>query len=176
VGRTAAERSAALRPQPLRPQLTPVELRPLTPSDDELLSALEQQDDVWEFVGTLPLPDEEHPHHLFAIVEGKASVGVAGLVRSQALEGKDFELLCALRSEAQGRGFAKQACMLAMAWGFDTLKLERVIACIGDGNDGARSIATKIGMTELGAGPPGATVYVKDRGKRKHGPKQSRSP
>ena len=148
----------------MRPQLTPVELRPLTPSDDELLSALEQQDDVWEFVGTLPLPDEEHPHHLFAIVEGKASVGVAGLVTSQALEGKDFELLCALRSEAQGRGLAKQACMLVMAWGLDTLKLERVVACIGNGNDGARSIATKLGMTAWGSGPPGTTVYVRERG------------
>ncbi len=143
-----------------------MELRPLTPSDDELLTALEQQDDVWEFVGTLPLPDEEHPHHLFAIVEGKASVGVAGLVTSQALEGKDFELLCALRSEAQGRGVAKQACMLVMAWGFDALKLERVVACIGDGNDGARSIATKLGMTARGSGPPGTTVYIKERGTR----------
>src|SRR5438552_12872620 len=152
-----------------------VELRALSPSDDELLSSLEQQEDVWEFVGTLPLPDEEHPHHLFAIIEGRASVGVAGLVRSQALDGTDFELLCALRSEAQGRGLAKEACKLAMAWAFDTLKLERVIACIGDGNDGARSIATKIGMTELGSGPPGTTVYVKDRGKRKR-PQQPSSP
>src|SRR5213080_5123603 len=104
-----------------------VELRPLSPPDDELLSSLEQQEDVWEFVGTLPLPDEEHPHHLFAIIEGRASVGVAGLVKSQALDGTDFELLCALRSEAQGRGFAKQACTLVMAWAFDTLKLERVM-------------------------------------------------
>src|SRR2546425_13058589 len=84
-----------------------MELRPLNPSDDELLSSLEQQDDVWEFVGTLPLPDEENPHHLFVIIEGQASVGVAGLVRSQALGGTDFELLCALRSEAQGRGLAR---------------------------------------------------------------------
>src|SRR5947207_15167542 len=96
-----------------------VELRALSPSDDELLSALEQQDDVWEFVGTLPLPDEEHPHHLFAIVEGKASVGVAGLVTSQALEGRDFELLCALRAEAQERGVSQQACRLVIAWGCD---------------------------------------------------------
>jgi RimJ/RimL family protein N-acetyltransferase len=143
-----------------------VELRPLSPSDDELLSSLEQQEDVWEFVGTLPLPDGEDPHHLFAIVDGQASVGVAGLVGSQALDGNDFELLCALRSEAQGRGLAKQACKLAMAWGFDTLKLERIIACIGDGNAGARSIATKLGMTELCSGPPGTTVYVKHRGER----------
>ena len=140
-----------------------MELRPLTQSDDELLSSLEQQEDVWEFIGTLPLPDEEHPHHLFAIVEGQASVGVAGLVRSQALEGNDFELLCALRSEAQGQGFAKQACKLLMAWGFDTAELERIIACIDDWNDGARSIATTLGMTALCAGPLGRTVYVKHR-------------
>ena len=153
-----------------------MELRPLSQSDEELLTSLEQQDDVWEFVGTLPLPDDEHPHHLFAIIEGQASVGVAGLVRSQALDGTDFELLCALRSEAQGRGLAKEACKLAMAWAFDTAKLERVIACIGDGNDGARAIATKLGMTELGSGPSGTTVYVKDRGKRKRVPKQGRNP
>jgi RimJ/RimL family protein N-acetyltransferase len=125
--------------------------------------SLEQQDDVWEFIGTLPLPDEDHPHHLFTIVDGQAKVGVAGLVKSSALDGTDFEVLCALRSEAQGRGYAKQACKLAMAWGFDTLKLDRIIACIGDGNDGARSIATKLGMTELCSGPPGSTVYVKAR-------------
>lgn len=146
-----------------------MELRPLNPSDDELLSSLEQQEDVWEFVGTLPLPDEENPHHLFAIIEGQTSVGVAGLVRSQALGGTDFELLCALRSEAQGRGLAKEACKLAMAWAFDTAKLDRVIACIGDSNDGARAIATKLGMTAVGSGPPGTTVYVKDRVKHKRG-------
>src|SRR2546430_17678158 len=89
-----------------------------------LFRSLEQQEDVWEFVGTLPLPDEENPHHLFAIIEGQASEGVAGLVRSQALGGTDFELLCALRSEAQGRGLAKEACKLAMAWASHTAKLD----------------------------------------------------
>src|SRR5207237_3658567 len=121
-----------------------VELRALSPSDDELLRSLEQQDDVWEFVGTLPLPDEEHPHHLFVIVEGGASVGVAGLVRSPAFGGNDFELLCALRSEAQGRGLAKQACALVMPWGCDQLKLERGITSFGDGTEGARMTGARV--------------------------------
>ena len=77
-----------------------VELRPLDQSDDELLSSLEQQDDVWEFIGALPAPDGGPAHHLFAVVEGEESVGIAGLVRSQARDG-DYELLCAMRSEAQ---------------------------------------------------------------------------
>src|SRR2546426_12812970 len=102
-----------------------MQLRPLTESDDALLSALEEQDDVWEFIGTLPLPDTEHTHHMFAVTEGQTSLGVAGLVRSQALDGNDFELICAMRSEAQLHGFAKQACNLVLAWAFGTTKLDR---------------------------------------------------
>ena len=140
-----------------------MELRPLDPSHDDLLRSLQEQDDVWEFVGPLPEPEEGDPHRLFAVIEGEVPVGIGGLVRSKALDGNDFEILCAMRSEAQLRGLAKRACQLILAWAFDTAKVERVIACIDDDNVGARSIATKLGMTELGAMPPSRTVYVKYR-------------
>ena len=143
-----------------------MELRPLTPADDDLLRSLEEQDDVWEYIGTLPQPDPVHSQHLFAVVDGQESLGMAGLVQSEALGGKDFELLCAMKSEAQLHGFAKQACKLVLAWAFDTAKLERVIASIDDSNDGARSIAAKLGMSELCAWPPSRTVYVKYREER----------
>ena len=140
-----------------------MKLRPLNASDDGLLRALQQQDDVWEFVGQLPESQEGDPSRLFAIVEGEVAVGVGGLVKSHALEGKDLEVLCAMRSEAQRRGLAKRACELILSWAFDETKVERVIASIDDHNEGARSIATKIGMKELCALPPGRTVYVKYR-------------
>jgi RimJ/RimL family protein N-acetyltransferase len=139
-----------------------MELRPLTPSDAELLEALQQQDDVWEFVGQLPEGQGDRSR-LFAIVEGPLALGVGGLVKSHALEGKDLEVLCAMRSEAQRRGLAKRACELILDWAFDTAKVDRVIASIDDHNEGARSIATKIGMKELCAQPPNRTVYVKYR-------------
>jgi RimJ/RimL family protein N-acetyltransferase len=139
-----------------------MELRPLTNADSGLLDALQQQDDVWEFVGQLPEGQGDRTR-LFAVVEAQVAVGVGGLVKSHALEGKDLEVLCVLRSEAQRRGLAKRACELILAWAFDTAKVERVIACIDDHNEGARSIATKIGMKELRALPPGRTVYVKYR-------------
>jgi RimJ/RimL family protein N-acetyltransferase len=139
-----------------------MELRPLTSADSGLLDTLQQQDDVWEFVGQLPDGQGDRTR-LFAVVEGQVAVGVGGLVKSHALEGKDLEVLCVLRSEAQRRGLAKRACELILAWAFDTAKVERVIACIDDHNEGARSIATKIGMKELSALPPGRTVYVKYR-------------
>ena len=153
-----------------------VELRPLNESDDELLRSLEQQqEDVWEFIGTLPTPDAGRAHHLFAGMEGEASVGIAGLVSTQALDGRDYELLCAMRSEAQLHGFAKQACRLVLAWSFETAKLERVIACIDDSNESARAIAATLGMSALCAGPPHRTVYVKYRGERSSGTRRARA-
>lgn len=143
-----------------------MELRRLDDSHYELLTSLQRQEDVWEFVGTLPLPGEGHGQHLFAIMEGAVSLGFAGLVKSQAAGTDDFELLCALRSEVQQRGIAKQTCQLVLTWAFNTAKLDRVIARIPDGNEAARAIALKLGMTELDSHPPGATVYVKYRDER----------
>lgn len=140
-----------------------MELRPLDATHDDLLRSLQQQDDVWEFIGTLPAGEEGDTHRLFAVVEGQVAFGVGGLIRSRELGGKDSEVLCAMRSEAQRRGLAKRACELILAWAFDTAKVERVIACIDNNNEGARSIATKIGMTELCALPPNRTAYVKYR-------------
>jgi len=137
-----------------------MELRPISPSDTELLKSLEEQEDVWEFIGSWPL---EPTLQLFAVMDGGESVGVAGLVKSQALGREDFELLCAMKSEVQTRGYAKHACQLVLAWAFDTAKLERVIACIDDGNQAARSIASKLGMQQVAAQPPSRTVYVKYR-------------
>jgi RimJ/RimL family protein N-acetyltransferase len=139
-----------------------VELRPLggTGTDQDLLRALEEQEDVWEFIGTLPM---QPSNRLFAVVEGAESVGIAGLVPSQAAGAADFELLCAMKSEVQARGLAKQACRLVLDWAFDTAKLDRIIACIDEGNEAARAIASTLGMQQLTAQPPGRTVYVKYR-------------
>ncbi len=52
-----------------------MELRPLTKSDYEFLVSLQRQDDVWEFIGTLPLPGEGHAHHLFAIAKATCRSG-----------------------------------------------------------------------------------------------------
>jgi len=81
-----------------------VELRPLNASHDDLLRSLQEQDDVWEFVGALPEREDGDAQRLFAVIEGQVAVGIGGLIKSQAFDGKDFEVLCAMRSEAQRRG------------------------------------------------------------------------
>lgn len=147
-----------------------MELRPIAASDQDLLTSLEEQEDVWEFIGALPLSTADQGVPLFAVLDGQTSVGIAGLVPSRALGGDDFEVLCAMKAEVQTRGLAKQACTLVMAWAFDTAKLERVIACIDEGNEPARTIAAKLGMKEMGTVPPRRTVYVKYRDERRETP------
>jgi RimJ/RimL family protein N-acetyltransferase len=143
-----------------------VELRPLNDSHGDLLTSLQHQEDVWEFIGTLPIAQPGRGDYVFAIMEGAMGLGFAGLFKSQAAGSDDFELLCALRSEAQLRGLAKQACQLVLTWAFNTAKLERVIACIDDSNEAARAIAVRLGMTELAPQSPNRTIYVKYRDER----------
>src|SRR5258705_12134655 len=101
-----------------------MELRPLDASHDALLRSLQEQDDVWEFVG--PLPDPEETQRLFAVVEGEVAVGIGGLGRSQALEGSDLQVVCARRSEAQRPGRAKGARQRIVARACRTATLARV--------------------------------------------------
>ncbi len=143
-----------------------MELRPLDESHADLLLSLQRQDDVWEFVGTLPDPAERDQHHLFVVTDGPVNLGFAGLLKSHATDADDYELVCAMRSEMQTRGMAKQACQLVLDWAFSTGKLERVIACIDDNNEPARAIAAKLGMTQLGPQRPNRSVYVVHRDQR----------
>src|SRR3989442_8230390 len=121
-----------------------MELLPLNASHDALLRSLQLQDDVWEFVGPLPEPEQDDKHRLFAVMEGQIPIGIGGLIRSQAFDGKDFDVLCALRSEAQRRGLPKRACQLRLTLGFDTANVGHGIALVFYNNERARPIAKKI--------------------------------
>jgi RimJ/RimL family protein N-acetyltransferase len=140
-----------------------MELRPFDVSDEALVETLQQQEDVWEFIGTSPLSAFEPDNRMFVITDGGVALGFAGLFKSQS-DGDDFELICATRSEAQHRGAAAWACERVMAWALDTAKIERVIAYIDASNHPARAIAAKIGMTEMERISPDRIRYVKYRG------------
>src|SRR5260370_17442333 len=105
-------------------------MHPLIGAHYAVLRDLQQQDDVWEFVGTLPQPQERDPHRLFAVMEGDVPIGIGGLIRSQAFDGKDYEVLCALRSEAQRRGLAKPPCELILTGAFGTPAIHRAFASL----------------------------------------------
>ncbi|HJQ20555.1 MAG TPA: GNAT family N-acetyltransferase [Gemmatimonadaceae bacterium] len=142
-----------------------MELRPLDESADGLLTSLQQQDDVWEYIGSAAFAAYEPGNHVFAIVEGEIPVGFAGLFKSHAAGRDDFEILCATRSDVQHRGVARRACQLLVDWALKTEGLERVIACIEESNHPARAIAAKLEMTELRTDASNRVIYVKYRDK-----------
>ncbi len=74
-----------------------MDLLPLDASHDALLQSLQVQEDVWEFLGPLPEPGEGGTERLFVVMEGRVPLGIGGLIRSQAFDGKDFEVVCAMR-------------------------------------------------------------------------------
>jgi RimJ/RimL family protein N-acetyltransferase len=140
-----------------------VELRPLDESADSLLTSLQQQDDVWEYIGSAAFAAYEPGNHVFVIVEAEIPVGFAGLFKSRAAGRDDFEILCATRSDVQHRGLARRACQLLVDWALKTAEMERVIACIEESNQPARAIAAKLEMTELRADASNRIIYVKYR-------------
>ena len=140
-----------------------MELRPLNESHEDLLNALQQQDDVWEVLGSAPLSAYEPGNHVFAIMEDDVPLGFVGLFKATVAGRDDFQILCATRSEVQHHGVARKACELVLDWGLQKTKMDRVIACIDATNQPARAIAAAIGMEELGTDSAHRIIYVKYR-------------
>src|SRR2546425_4641490 len=107
-----------------------MDLVPLNPSHDALLRSLQVQDDVWEFLGPLPEPEEGNKHGLFALMEGKVPIGIGGVIKSQGVDGGRLRIFCAVRSQAQTPGLAKNACALILTWAIEPAKAGRAISCI----------------------------------------------
>jgi RimJ/RimL family protein N-acetyltransferase len=93
---------------------------------------------------------ERHGYSLWA-VELKASVqmiGVAGLVHLQ--DGPEVEVGYRLREPHWGNGYATEAARAAIAFGFDELRLERIVAVTLPDNRASRRVLEKCGLTYVG--------------------------
>lgn len=94
----------------------------------------------WEQYGFGPL----------AVVE-RASARLVGEAGLQVLEGgPDVELTFTLARAAWGRGYATEAARAVLAWGFDGLGLERIIAVAYPQNRASRHVIEKLGMSFVG--------------------------
>lgn len=77
--------------------------------------------------------------------ETGALIGHLGLRRLDEFEGRT-ELLYAIDPAHQGRGLATEGCRAALAFGFETLRLEEVIALALPENAASLAVMTRIGM------------------------------
>jgi RimJ/RimL family protein N-acetyltransferase len=118
-------------------------------SDKEFLNELQRQSKVRTFIGALAVPEPGGGNHIFTILRHEVRVGIVGIVKSGALEGRDVELLCALSQSAEGNGFATEACNAVLSWAAGSQSLERVLACVSDRNPDGRALVSRLGFQWL---------------------------
>jgi GrpB-like predicted nucleotidyltransferase (UPF0157 family)/predicted acetyltransferase len=96
--------------------------------------------------------EREHGFALWAVVE-RASGEVIGHCGLQHLEGgPEIEVGWALLPSRWGRGYATEAARTAVAFGFDTVGLDEIVAVTLPDNDRSRRVMEKLGMTYAGRG------------------------
>lgn len=75
---------------------------------------------------------------------GKRLIGYAGL---ETVEGTPFvELLYAFSRGSWGKGYASEAAVACLKFGFETLGLPLIVGVIAPGNTGSKRVLEKIGM------------------------------
>lgn len=142
-------------------------------ADATLLQELEQQKRVGRFIGRLsagPRTGQTTNHLgtlLLVIHSENRKIGIVGFVRCDALEGKDVQILCALRESEEGKGYAKEACDKAFEWAFLAKPWPRVLGLVHRDNSRSAKLVRSLGMEELCPRPYfDETIFVRQPSKR----------
>jgi RimJ/RimL family protein N-acetyltransferase len=134
-------------------------LRATDDTDAALVARLEQIPAVHRFIGQLGIASPDTV--LLTVLSANTRIGQVGLVRSLAFDGSDYEFFCALLPEAEGCGFATEACQCLIDWAFTTKPLHRVLACVDETNIPSMGLVHRLKMTPLGPRPfRNETVYA----------------
>jgi ribosomal-protein-alanine N-acetyltransferase len=142
-------------------------LRPAIAADAEDLHAVFSDPSTFEYIGSEPEPSIDHTRDrieskaavqakcgfsLWSVVE-RSSGRVIGDCGLQYLEGgPDVELGYKLGREFRGHGYATEAARASLAFGFDQLGLDRIVAVAWPENTASRRVMEKTGMTLVGPG------------------------
>lgn len=135
-------------------------LRPMNETDADSVFAMRSDADVMRFIRPLQKKRSESQSWInlvssrwetekigfCAIIEKKSNkfIGWCGLWRLQ--ETKEIEVGYALFNEFWGKGYAVEASEAFLRYGFDQLKLEKIVAVANPENQNSRRVMEKLGM------------------------------
>jgi len=135
-------------------------MRPPTPADLEDLCRLTSDPEVMRYLGKGVRTSEETESVLVAAIEhwerhafgvwivrdreSETFLGRCGLRYFQ--DTPDIELTYSFAKPTWGRGIASEAAAASMHFGFEQLRLERIIAIAMPENTGSRRVMEKLGM------------------------------
>jgi RimJ/RimL family protein N-acetyltransferase len=146
------------------PETDRLEHRAMTVADAEAFFALNSNPDVMRYTGEPPLlslddardaistyPDFEsvgYGRWACVLKETRSIIGFCGLKHLPELDAVDvgFRFL----PEYWGRGLATEACNASIAFGFDALQLDRIIALVLPENIASIRVLEKVGMLREG--------------------------
>ena len=158
-------------------------LRPFTTNDLEAHARLYADPDVTRWIGDGPFLGpaarersertvrrfvahwREHGFGVWA-VEERASGRVIGQCGLNMLETGEVEILWALERGSWERGYGTEAARAALAYAFDVVRLDRVIALARPQNGPSRRIMDKLGLRwekDVDAFGAAAVYYAIDR-------------
>lgn len=145
------------------PRLT---LRPPRLEDIQCILMIEASDGYEEYVGRDPDPKksverlarairelDSRGYGMLGIVitaEHDELIGICGLMPSPTGNGRDVELVCAIRGDCRRHGFALEASERVLSWGLNELGLARVYGRVDEANQPSRLLVERIGMTRDG--------------------------
>ncbi|HET9986129.1 MAG TPA: GNAT family N-acetyltransferase [Longimicrobiales bacterium] len=105
-------------------------------------------DDARDYLLKGPIDSyERHGHGLYLAVlkDGGVPIGMCGLLRRPGLD--DVDVGYALLPQFWSKGYAFEAASAVMAYGRDTLRLERIVAIVSPENGASIRILEKLGLT-----------------------------
>ena len=131
----------------MRPELrTPrFRLRPVDPDDRSWIAALNADPEVMRFIPSdVSPPAGCDPHFgLWAVEEITAEVHGWGALKPL---GNEVEVGFRLRRSFWGQGIATETGLALLAYGFDVLRLERIIGVSVVGNVASERVLAKLGL------------------------------
>ena len=141
-------------------------LRPLETADLDAMGQVFEDTRVSRFIGDGRLWDEAsvaswlgraqvhlatHGFGSLAVVEAATArtIGEAGLILLEG--GPEVELTYTFAHDAWGDGYATEAAHAVLAWGFQSVGLERIVAIVHPQNVASQRVLEKLGMRAIGA-------------------------
>jgi GNAT superfamily N-acetyltransferase len=128
--------------------LRSVRVRPVVDDDTPGFAALNARPEIRARLGEVALAPRSRWGLIRTITVDSVFAGVTGLVQSDADEGHDVELFCAVLPEYRHDGVATEAGRLLLAVDAPPRVHARVLACISPDNLAAQELARRLGFRE----------------------------
>jgi|SRR6056297_3110438 len=135
-----------------------VTLRTVEREDVDFLHEMLNDPELWQGFGA-PGPrsraeveerfEEQNGGTAFLVCRDEEPVGRVRLVDVDETWG-NAELTCYVAPDAQGRGFATEACELVVDYGFDYRPITKVTARVFESNEASRALVEKLGFIREG--------------------------